>query len=132
MIRPLLLAAAMSCAGAAFACGHCIEDRVAAVYDYAVEQRAERDQLSIAYLGVTGRRAESTAAAATVAKALDEIPAAIVGTVRTSVSPSAASFAWRGDDAALRDAVRGANDRLAASGLQVELLKTWDRRRGLH
>lgn len=114
------------------ACGACIEDRVAAVYDYQVEQQAGRDGLRIAYLGVLGRGAESQAATAAVAAALRGMPAALAGTVRTSASPAAASFAWRGDESSLRNAIESVNGRLAASGLKVELLRTWDARRGLH
>lgn len=132
MARTIALAIALlAAAPPALACGHCVEDRVAAVYDYRVEQEAGRQNLRVAYLGVNGPRAESEAAAATVATALRENPAAVADTVRTSVSPAAASFAWRGDDAALLGAMRSANERLAAAGLKLELLRTWDARHGL-
>jgi hypothetical protein len=133
--RTILPAGALLAAlwtGAALACGHCVEDRVAAVYDYSVELKAEREGLRVAYLGVTGARAESQAAAAAVATALRDLPAAAAETVHTSASPAAASFAWRGDDAALRSAIHTVNDRLAPSRLRLELLRTWDARRGLH
>lgn len=132
MLRWLALAGSLLGAGAALACGHCIEDRVAAVYDYSVELQARRDRLQIAYLGVTGRRAESQTAAAAVAETLRNLPSAVADTVRTSVSPAAASFAWRGDDLALHNGIRAANERLATSGLKMELLRTWDKGHGLH
>lgn len=133
--RAILLAGVLLAAmrtDAALACGHCVEDRVAAVYDYGVELQAGREGMRVAYLGVTGAKAESAAAAAAVAAALRDLPAAAAETVHTSVSPAAASFAWRGDDIALKNTIRTVNDRLAKSRLRLELLRTWDARRGLH
>lgn len=115
----------------ASACGHCVEDRVAAVYDYQVELRAGRDHLRIAYLGIDGARAESEAARDAVAAALRDVPLVEVDTLRTSASPSAASFAWRGSEAELRGEVQRLNERLSGSGLRAGLLRTWDARHGL-
>lgn len=128
----LLAATASVIAVDAAACGHCVEDAVAAVYDYQVELRADHEHMAIAYVGVRGVRAETPAAASSVAKTLRDIPNAEAGTVRTSVSPPAASFAWRGDEASLGEAMRAANAQLLPAGLKLELLKTWDSRRGLH
>jgi hypothetical protein len=129
---PLVAALLAALSATAFACGHCIEDRVAAVYDYQVERQADRERLRIAYVGVTGARAEGQATADRVAAALRDIPAAAKETIRTSASPAAASFAWRGDDAVLRDTIQTVNRQLAPSGIKLEILRTWDARRGLH
>jgi hypothetical protein len=131
-LAPLFAALLAAAATESRACGHCVEDRVAAVYDYQVERQADRDHLRIAYVGVTGARAESPATADRVAAALRDAPAAAPDTIRTSASPAAASFAWRGNDAMLRDTLQAANRQLAASGIRLEVLRTWDARRGLH
>lgn len=130
-IRVAAALLALSAAPAAIACGHCIEDRVAAVYDYQLELLAGQEHLRIAYLGVRGARAETQAASDRVAAVLRENAVAMPGTIRTSVEPAAAAFAWHGDDQALRAALRDTNSRLAPAGLSVELLRTWDARRGL-
>lgn len=133
--RSLVLAVALLAATAAtppaWACGHCVEDRVAAVYDYQVELRAGRDHLQIAYLGIDGARAESEAARVAVAAALRDAPRVEQDTLRTSATPAAASFAWRGSREDLRGEVQRLNARLSGSGLRAELLRTWDARNGL-
>jgi hypothetical protein len=132
MRHAILSVALLTIARTASACGVCIEDRVAAVYDYQIEQEAARQGMSIVYLAVEGPRAESTAAATAVAAALRADPITLADSVRTSVSPAAASVTWRGDTRGLQAALRSANERLAPSGLKLELLRTWDARSGLH
>jgi hypothetical protein len=134
-MRPFVLALTLLAVTAAMhpasACGHCVEDRVAAVYDYQVELRAGRDHLRIAYLGIDGPRAESEAAREAIATALRDVPLVERDTLRTSAAPAAASFAWRGSEAELRGAMRTLNAQLAGSGLRAGLLRTWDAQHGL-
>ena len=130
--RPWLPAILAFAAAGALACGLCVEDRVAAVYDYGVELQAGSSGQAIAYLGVHGRRAESAQAAALVAEVLTACPAVAAGTVRTSASPAAASFAWEGGEPALPAILASIRSRLAEAGLGLELLRTWDAKRGLH
>lgn len=42
------------CASAASACGHCVEDKVAAVYDYAVATQAFSQKHQVAFFGIDG------------------------------------------------------------------------------
>ncbi|MDD5249797.1 MAG: hypothetical protein PHY45_12465 [Rhodocyclaceae bacterium] len=118
-------------AATALACGHCIEDRVAAVYDYGVAQQAGREGLRVAYLGIAGRSAETAAAAAATGDALRGIAGVAPGTLRVAAAPAAAAFAWSGDEAALARILQTANRRLVAAGLRLELLRVWEAGRGL-
>jgi len=56
-MRAVLCALACSAAlyaGAAGACGHCVEDKVASVYDYAVASRAFSQKQQVAFFGIDG------------------------------------------------------------------------------
>lgn len=132
-MRPLRLwAAALALAAAdALACGHCVEDRVAAVYDYGMEQEARGAGRGIAYLGVNGRQAQTPRAANLVREALQHRPEIAAGTVRTSVTPAAAAFAWGGEAQALPAIIDALNGELGPAGLHLELLRVWDAKHGL-
>jgi len=81
----LLFALAMP---AAFACGVCVEDKVAATYDYAVLQRALTHGQVVVFCELRGR-----ADAARVRQAAARVPALDAGSVRVSADPAAVSFA---------------------------------------
>jgi len=136
MLRPSLLLFVVAALGVtartAGACGHCVEDHVAAVYDYGMQQQAGRAGLEIAYLGIEGSRAESPRAAALVGDALRGSRLIAAGTVRTSFAPPAAAFAWSGGDPALRAILESIRATLADNGLHLELLRVWNAERGLH
>ena len=75
---------------AASACGVCIEDKVAATYDHAVIQRATAKRQQIVFVGIEGP-VQATRIDRDLAKA--HVPGVVPGTLRTSTSPSAFSFA---------------------------------------
>jgi hypothetical protein len=114
-------------AGRALACGHCIEDRVAMVYDYAVEQQAEREGLDIAYLGIDGTVSDDTLRAALAGEA-----GIAVATLRIAAAPRAAAFAWNTRETGLDALLARANERLAAGGAALVVLRTWSAGAGLH
>ena len=114
-------------AGPALGCGHCIEDRVAIVYDYAVEQQALREGLDIAYLGVEGAAPD-----ATIRAALAEQPGVAARTLRIASEPRAVAFAWNTRETALAPLLARANGRLAAGGAALVVLRTWSAGAGLH
>ena len=41
-------------ASSAFACGHCIEDKIASVYDYAIVSKAVSEKHTVAFFGIEG------------------------------------------------------------------------------
>lgn len=86
MRRALLLLALA--APAAWACGVCVEDKVAATYDYAVVQRALSHGQVVVYCEVSGR-----ADAARLRQAAAKVPALDRESLRLSAEPAALSFA---------------------------------------
>lgn len=114
-------------AGPALGCGHCIEDRVAIVYDYAVEQQALREGLDIAYLGVEGAAPD-----AAIREALADQPGLVARTLRIAREPRAVSFAWNTRETALVALLARVNGRLGTAGATLVVLRTWSAGAGLH
>lgn len=81
--------AAASHAPSAAACGACVEDKVAATYDHAVIQRAMERRQQVVFVAFDGGDAE--AIDRLIRKAA--VPGVVPGTIRTSRSPAAFSFA---------------------------------------
>jgi hypothetical protein len=86
MNRALLLLALA--APAAWACGVCIEDKVAATYDYVVLQRAASHGQVVVFCEIRGR-----VDAARIRQAITRMPAIDAASVRVSAEPAAVSFA---------------------------------------
>lgn len=80
--------AALSWTGSLFACGTCVEDKIAATYDYRVMQDASRSGRVVVFCDVKGDfRAERLGAAARTLRGVDP------KSVRMSQQPAAISFA---------------------------------------
>jgi hypothetical protein len=89
-MRPLLLGLLFAASGAALACGYCVEDKIAAVYDHAVLTRALAQKHHVVFLHVEG--------AAPGRKALEDAvysaPGVDRGTARVSSDLLTVSFAF--------------------------------------
>jgi hypothetical protein len=108
----------------AHACGHCIEDKVAATYDYAVLTCAARNGHVVVFADLRGPAAGAgPALKAFIIHTLASTSGIDGGTVRVSLDPPAASFACdpvRHAPSALLDTV---NPQLAAKGLRLAVIK---------
>ncbi len=89
-MRVLLLAAVLL-AGPAFACGVCVEDKVAACYDHAVVTRAQSRGQEVAFFALQGAPLPD---ARKLIHAVDAAPGVERGTARVSVESGALSFAY--------------------------------------
>lgn len=84
-------------AAAVLACGHCIEDRIAAVYDHAAIERAFARQHHVAFFAIEGELQANSAQRAVLERALKKIPGVDAMNLRLSVET--ASFAVSFDPA---------------------------------
>ena len=64
MIRRSLLAVLLWQASFAFACGYCVEDKIAACYDYAVIESARKAGNEVAFFALQGKPLQDPALAA--------------------------------------------------------------------
>ena len=100
----------------AIACGVCLEDKVAATYDYALVQRALAQRRVVVFAEprtpVDERRLKAFAAAAARAPGVD------AATVKTSAAPATVSFVLD---------PRRADAKATSAALRLDLLKVIDR-----
>ncbi len=94
---------------AALACGHCVEDRIAAVYDHALVQRTLAGKHQIAYFAWDGALARDDALRRKLLALAEAVPGVDKGGVRVSLEPAAIAVAFdprRGDGAAIGAALQ--------------------------
>ncbi len=81
-------------ASAAFACGHCVEDKVAAVYDYAVATHAFSQKHQVAFFGIDGALAVNDSSRRELEGIARDIPGLDKGSTRVSLESAALSVAF--------------------------------------
>ena len=77
---------------AVHACGACVEDKVAATYDHAVIHAAIAKRQQVVFVAVDAA-VDVTKIGARIAAAAPKVHGVVAGTLRTSVTPPAFSFA---------------------------------------
>ena len=87
----LLLALAST---AASACGYCVEDRIAAVYDHALLQRAQASKHELAYFAWDGPMTRNAASRQQLQALLEGTPGVDKGSARVSMEPAALALAF--------------------------------------
>jgi len=104
------------------ACEVCVEDHVAATYDYAVVAKAEAAGQHVLFVAVRGRDAGAPRGEVAVRKALSAA-GADSASIRYSAFPTAASFAWNPKRSSSAEILRAVNGGLGGSGLTLVALK---------
>jgi hypothetical protein len=114
-------------ASAAYACGHCIEDRMAAVYDHAVLTRASAARHKVAFFAVLGTVPPDYATAQAIRREVEQVPGVNRNSVRYSSELASLSLSF--DPGAVRYAAleRALNTALAGRGLKLGLINIVDR-----
>ena len=105
------------------ACEVCVEDHVAATYDYGVIARAEQKGHHVLFVAVRGHDAGAPHSEAALRKALAAVPGIDLASIRFSAFPTAASFAWNPERTTSGEVVRSVNGGLGGSGLTLVALK---------
>jgi hypothetical protein len=78
----------------AIACGHCIEDKVAAVYDHAVVVKAVHEKHVVAFFGIEGPLVVNTASKQDIQKIIGSINGVDPNTSRISLETGSMSLAF--------------------------------------
>lgn len=105
------------------ACEVCVEDHVAATYDYGVVARAEAAGQKVMFVAVSGRDAGGPRGEAAVRKALAAVPGIDRASIRYSAFPTAVSFAWNSKRYDSGQILRTVNGGLGGSGLALIAIK---------
>jgi hypothetical protein len=120
-MRTVSMIAGLLLAQGALACGHCVEDKIAAAYDHSVIVRAHDRRHHVAFLSVEG--ALNTSQARTIARAVESTPGVDSGTVRVSIESGAVSFAFDPSRHRLGAIVERIDKKFAAKGASVSVLR---------
>src|SRR5262245_57771141 len=116
-------AAIMLCARPVLACEVCVEDHVAATYDFEVMSKAQAAGRSVLFVALRGKDATAPRSKEAIQRAVSALPGVDGGSVRFSAVPPAASFAWDPERLGSGDILRTVNARLAGDGLTLVALR---------
>jgi hypothetical protein len=81
-------------ASSVIACGHCIEDKVAAVYDHAIVVKAVHEKHVVAFFGIEGPLVVNTASKQDIQKIIGSINGVDLNTSRISLETGSMSLAF--------------------------------------
>ncbi len=126
-MRPAFVLAGVFLSAQAFACGVCVEDKVASCYDHEVIEQARAHGNEVAFFAVRGALPRRETTRAMLRRAVESSPAVVRQSTRISLENAAISFAYdprRANVVAIAD---GLERRLRPSGLTLGLLRVVDR-----
>ncbi len=111
----------------AFACGHCVEDQVAAVYDHALVKRILGRGYHVAFFALDGSLESNSQQRSIIERAATRIAGVDARSVRVSIESSALAVGFdpaRTSAEKIRQSVMQA---LVLKGVSVQLLRDIDR-----
>lgn len=122
-VRAAVALVALLGSTAALACGYCVEDRIAAVYDHALMQRTLAGKHQIAYFAWDGPLARDEASRRKMLALGEAVPGVDKGSVRVSMDPAAIAVAFdpqRSNGAAIAAAVQKKLEALKVSVVPLQ------------
>ena len=120
----LLLAAGVS---RSLACGYCVEDKIAAVYDHAAIARALAAGREVMFCAIVGDFVSSNAMRRQIGRALGSVAGVDRGSVRVSLDAASLSFAFDPARAPRAGLLHTANRKLAIKGITLAELRVMER-----
>lgn len=109
--------------GTAQACGHCVEDRIAAIYDHALVQRMVASGHRMAYFAWEGALPVGDSARRQLLAQVEAVAGVDKGSARVSMEPAAIAIAFdprRGSAASLGAALQARLRRLKLSVVPLQ------------
>jgi hypothetical protein len=128
-MRALLCSAAILMgvwATPAGACGHCVEDKVAAVYDHAVATKAFGQKHQVAFFGIDGALATDDGTRRAIESLARDVPGVDQGSLRVSVETAALSAAFDPQRTSFAQLQRMLERRLAPKKLTLLPMRVMD------
>ena len=123
-MRTTLFCVLLAASAAAHACGYCVEDKVAAVYDHAVVTRALADGHMVIFFAIGGTLRTKRVALESIA---ESVPGVDKGSARAAVELASLSVAFDPRRASLTTVQRHLDRKFAALGLSLAVLRTMDK-----
>ena len=113
-------------ASAVYACGYCIEDKIAAVYDHAVVTRATSQQHQVVFFALEGRIPAGEKSRRTLEAVVESVAGVDKGSARVSVASASLSAAFNPQRAPFASMERALSRKLAPRGLSVAILRVME------
>ena len=104
------------------ACGHCLEDRVASVYDHTLVEHSKQHKQTMMYLVWDGPVDRTAATRQWLLKALGAVPGVVANSVRVSMEPPTIALAYDPLRTRAADLEKALQSKLAAKGLTASSL----------
>jgi len=114
-------------AQAAYACGFCIEDKIAAVYDHRVVMHAAAQKHQVAFFGLDGRLAGTAVEARILERSVGAAFGVDAGSVRVSVDSASLSVAFDPAVVSFGKLQRSMQKKLTPRGLTLLPLRVMDK-----
>lgn len=112
---------------AAFACGYCVEDKIAAVYDHSVAMRAVAQKHQVVFFAVEGIIPPGEGSRRKLEAIVESLVGVDRGSARASVESASLSAAFDPAHASLAAMERALSRKLAARGLSVAVLRVMEK-----
>jgi len=110
-----------------FACGYCVEDKIASTYDHAVVVRALEHRHQVAFFHIDGVLPSGEGARRTLAALAESAAGVDKGSVRVSLDTLTLSFAFDPQRSSLSAAQRAVERKLALKKLSLTPLRVIER-----
>lgn len=107
----------------AAACGICIEDKVAATYDFEVAAKATKNDHTVLFFEIAGLRSPDPKTRQAIIATVGKIPGIERGSVRVSLDPAAISVVFDAKRYPLAAMQKRIEEKLAAQHLRLKLLR---------
>lgn len=127
MRRLFLAAALLALSQQSVACGYCVEDKMAAVYDHATVTRALAQKHQIAFFHIEGALAPGAATKRALEAAANSASGADRGTARVSIESAALSVAFDPQRTSILSLQAALERKLAGKNNSLMLLQVMDR-----
>jgi hypothetical protein len=111
----------------AWACGYCVEDKIAAVYDHAAVGRSIAAGRTVVFFAIDGELKHGASARARIEKLAAAVPGAEPGSVRVSAEAAALAIAYDPKRTSLAEVQKALELRFAAQRLTLLAMRVMDR-----
>ena len=126
-VRAALLLASLFCS-TALACGVCVEDKIAAVYDHAAIHRALAAKRTVVFFHIDGKLVADARTKRSIAEIARATPGVDAASVRVSCELASMALAFDGRRTNLVKVQESLEKRLSAQGLSLLAMQVRDGR----
>lgn len=127
MARSFIVAGLLGAASAAQACGYCVEDKIASIYDHAVVTRAVGMGHHVAFYHLDGAVTQNDATKRALLSAAESVPGVDKGSARVALDTLTISFAFDPRRTSLASAQSALDRKLAARKLSLFPMRVIER-----